>query len=94
MSTSLAIHPVSGDVYVGGYTNSTATPTFPGVSGGAQATPGGGNYDGLLSRFNANLTVPHKSTYLGSVDSDLLYTLAIHPLSGETMRPGPRPSAG
>ena len=52
---ALAIHPASGQVVVAGYTTS-ATTTFPGVSGGAQSTSGGGT-DAFVSRFSADLTL-------------------------------------
>ena len=51
---ALAIHPASGEVYVAGYTTSTAS-TFPGVGGGAQGSYGGGLHDAFVSRFTADL---------------------------------------
>ena len=79
---ALAIHPASGDVYVAGYTTS-ATTSFPGVSGGAQGASGGGTYDAFVSRFSADLTTLIKSTYLGAAAADYAYALAIHPVSGD-----------
>jgi hypothetical protein len=78
---ALAIHPVSGDVYVAGVTTSPTT-TFPGVSGGAQGHFGGG-FDAFVSRFSADLTSLRKSSYLGSADDDEAFALAIHPVSGD-----------
>ncbi|MFN3629497.1 MAG: SBBP repeat-containing protein, partial [Casimicrobiaceae bacterium] len=75
----LAIHPVSGEVYVAGSTNSSA---FPGTAGGAQASFGG-LYDAFVTRFNAKLTTQHQSTYLGGSANDDALALAIHPVSGE-----------
>ena len=78
---ALTIHPVSGDVYVAGYTNST---DFPGTLGGAQATLGGGNNpDAFVARLTADLTTLTKSTYLGGFGQDIAYALAIHPTSGD-----------
>ncbi|MEO8137811.1 MAG: hypothetical protein ABI831_28010, partial [Betaproteobacteria bacterium] len=78
---ALAIHPVSGDIYVAGYTFSL-TNTFPGVNGGAQANSGG-NQDGFVSRLSADLTVLRRSTYLGAGLDELANALAIHPVSGD-----------
>jgi hypothetical protein len=49
--TGLAIHPVTGHVYVAGYTTST---NFPDTSGGAQASNHGGN-DAFIARLTADL---------------------------------------
>jgi hypothetical protein len=49
---ALAIHPTTGDVYVAGVTEST---NFPGTSGGAQTSYGGGNKDAFVTRLTANL---------------------------------------
>jgi|GEM_PF-518001 len=81
-ANALAIHPASGEVYVAGYTNSTTT-TFPGVSGGAQGTYGGGSIDAFVSRFSADLGTLLRSSYLGAAGSDVALALAIHPASGE-----------
>ena len=54
-ANALAIHPVSGDVYVAGRTSSTGT-TFPRVAGGAQGSYGGASQDAFVSRFSADLT--------------------------------------
>lgn len=75
----LAIHPLSGEIYVAGHTEST---DLPGASGGAQATYGTG-FDAFISRFNATLTSRLQSTYLGGEMADIAYGLAIHPLSGD-----------
>ena len=42
-------------MYVAGYTNSPSN-TFPGVTGGAQGSYGGGSQDAFVSRFSADLT--------------------------------------
>ena len=81
VAQALAIHPLTGDVYVAGATAATTT-TFPGVSGGAQGTTGGGT-DAFIARLNATLTVLTKSTYLGGSGSDRGNGLAIHPVRGD-----------
>jgi hypothetical protein len=81
LASALAIHPVSGEVLVAGYTQST-TNTFPGVSGGAQGSSGGG-FDAFVSRFSADLGTLLRSSYLGAAGGDIAYALAIHPVSGE-----------
>jgi hypothetical protein len=48
----LAIHPITGDVYVAGETKST---NFPGTSGGAQTSYGRGDKDAFVARLTANL---------------------------------------
>ena len=82
VANAVAIHPASGEVYVAGYTSS-ATTTFPGVSGGAQGTSGGGSYDAFVSRFSADLGTLLRSSYLGGAGYDQANALAIHPASGE-----------
>ena len=77
LAYALAIHPATGEVYVAGYTNSTAS-SFPGVGSGAQGSLGGGIYDAFVSRFSADLTTLIKSTYLGAAGDDYAQALAIH----------------
>ncbi len=91
-ATALAIHPATGEVYVAGTTNS-ATTTFPGVSGGAQGSSGGGSFDAFVSRFSADLTTLIKSTYLGAAGDDFANALAIHPATGEVYVAGQTNSA-
>jgi hypothetical protein len=78
-ATGLAIHPMTGDVYVTGFTDST---NFPGTTGGAQPTFGGAT-DAFAARLNGALTVLIQATYLGGSGSDLATTLAIHPTGGD-----------
>jgi hypothetical protein len=81
---ALAVHPVSGEVLVAGYTDST---NFPGTAGGAQAGLSGGA-DAFVTRFNAALTSRLQSTYLGGSGFDHAYALAVHPVSGEVLVAG------
>jgi len=76
---ALAIHPVSGDVYVAGYTDSS---DFPGIAGGADATLGGFQ-DAFVVRLNSALTSLTQATFLGGSGTDFGNALAIHPVSGD-----------
>jgi FOG: PKD repeat len=79
---ALAIHPISGEVYVAGYTNST---NFPNTKGGAQASKAGhvNDYDAFVARLNSDLTQILQATYLGGNYWDEAKALAIHPKTGE-----------
>jgi hypothetical protein len=57
-----------GYVYVSGMTEST---NFPGTSGGAQASKGGGGIytDAFVAKLNSNLTSILQSTYLGGTST-------------------------
>jgi hypothetical protein len=81
-ANAMAIHPISGDVYVTGYTSSAAS-SFPGVSGGDQGTYGGGTADAFVSRFSADLTTLIRSSYLGAAGDDQATALAFHPTNGQ-----------
>jgi hypothetical protein len=83
---AMAIHPVSGEVYVAGSTSST---NFPGTIGGAQTSSAGA----FVSRFNATLTARLQSTYLGGSFGTSATALAIHPTSGDVYVAGDTQSA-
>jgi len=70
---SIAIDSV-GNVYVAGDTKST---DFPGTSGGAQPSYGGGDPDGFVTKLNSSLTSILQSTYLGGSRDDSPYAIAI-----------------
>lgn len=76
---ALAIHPISGDIYAAGASNST---DFPNTVGGVQGSSAGAG-DVFVARLNASLTVNLQSTYLGGSGYDAARSLAIHPTSGE-----------
>ena len=76
----LAIHPTTGDVYVGGFTSST---NLPGTTGGAQSAYNGGIYDFFVARLTASLTTLTQATYLGGSGDDEGGSLAIHPTTGD-----------
>ncbi|MEO8135934.1 MAG: kelch repeat-containing protein [Betaproteobacteria bacterium] len=71
---SLAIHPLTGHLLVGGYTESV---DFPGTSGGAQ--PSTTVAGGFAARLNASLTALLQATYF----SDAVSSIVAHPGSGD-----------
>jgi hypothetical protein len=86
---AVAIHPLSGEVYVAGDTKSL---DFPGTAGGAQptgasvGTPPGAVFmakDAFIARLSAGLTTLLQATYLGGQQDDIGWALAVHPTSGE-----------
>ena len=86
---ALAIHPVTGDVYVAGLTNSF---TFPKTAGGAQAAMSG-SQDGFVARLNANLTTLIQTTYIGGSGIDSVTGMAVHPIFGDVYVVGTTSSA-
>src|SRR5205085_4130663 len=62
IANAIAIHPVTGHVYVAGRTSST-TNTFPATMGGYQPA-NGGSTDAFVSGFTPELTNGLVSTYL------------------------------
>ena len=79
-AADLAIHPVTGDVYLVGTSDSNP---FPGTGGGAQPAYGGGVLDGFIARFTSALTTLIQTTYLGGALDDGVVGVAIHPASGD-----------
>jgi hypothetical protein len=77
---ALTIHPTTGEVYVAGRTRSFP---FPGTAGGAQEIGGISGWDAFIARLNKELTQILQSTYLGGLDVETAYALAIHPTTGE-----------
>ncbi len=63
----------TGDVYVAG---STSSNNFPGTTGGAQGSSGGGT-DAFVARLNSNLTQILQATYLGGSANDFANAIAI-----------------
>lgn len=82
---SLSIHPLTGDVLIGG----TTTSVVPGAAGGSQAQRfNSGNLQvAFFARFNAGLTSLLQSTYLGD-GSQILRSSFIHPLSNNLYAAG------
>ncbi len=75
----IVIHPVTGDVYVTGDTESN---DFPGIAGGADATFAG-DWEVFVSRLNSTLTTLFQSTFLGGSSYDYSKGIVIHPATGD-----------
>ena len=75
----IAVNPVSGDVYVAGFTSSA---DFPAAILGAQRGNAGSD-DGFVARLDPTLTQLLRATYLGGSDLDRIVAIAIHPGTGE-----------
>lgn len=78
---AIAIHPVTGDIYMGGRTDGAA-PTDPGV---AQQAYGGATSNGFITRHSADLGSRLAATHLGgsSGNGDEILAIAIHPQTGD-----------
>jgi hypothetical protein len=86
IGAALAISPISGDVYLGGWTSST---DLPYTAGGAQPSYGGGSEDAFVARLNPALTMIDRASYLGgSGNQDECWALAVHPMTGEVYLAG------
>src|SRR5215471_6475876 len=92
---ALAIEPTTGDVFVGGRTESV---DFPGTNGGAQSALRG-DADAFVARLNASLTSLEQATYLGgsfvraSGSREIVTALAIAPATGDVYVTGSTESA-
>ena len=89
-AASLAIHPISGEIYVGGTTNSNVI--FPMTAGAAQPTYGGGTADAFIARLNSTLTAMPQATYLGGNGSETAQALVIRGSTSEVLVAGPTQS--
>ena len=89
VSGSIALHPISGDVYVSGGTNST---NFPGTAGGIQPANRAPS-DVFVARLNASLTALAQATYLGGSGNEVGTAVVIHPSSGDVYVAGGTDSA-
>jgi hypothetical protein len=79
-AVALAIAPATGTVYVAGVTNSV---DFPGITGGAQNVPGGGQNDTFIARLNAGLTTLGQATFFGGTGEDRALAMTIAPTTGD-----------
>ena len=82
---ALAVDPSSGDVLIGGFTQST---DLPGAPGGAQPAKIGTGEDGYVARFDASLTRLIQSTYFGGTGDDFVTALAVDASTGEVLVAG------
>ncbi|MDW8312423.1 MAG: hypothetical protein RMK02_06765, partial [Burkholderiales bacterium] len=78
---AIAIHPLSGDVYVAG---GTASSSFPGTLGGAFSNRPGGSSVAVVVQFSATLTTLKQATYLQPPTGgySFAFAMAIHPADG------------
>lgn len=85
----VAVHPLTGDVYIAGNTNSTdLTDTTNGIQPGLL-----GGADAFVGRLRADLGVILQATYLGGTGGDSSTAIAVHPFNGEVIVAG-RAAAG
>lgn len=91
IAQGIAVHPVSGEVFVTGSTDST---DFPGTSGGAQAAYGGGAVDGFVARLDRTLTSLLQATYLGGRGFDRCFRISLLSNGGEVIVAGLTGSEG
>lgn len=64
----------AGNIYV---TSTTTSTNLPGTTGKAQSAYGGGSSDGLLAKFNSDLSALNWATYFGGSGTDASYNMAI-----------------
>jgi gliding motility-associated-like protein len=69
----------AGNIYLASCTQSNNFPVTPGA---LQATFGGGRQDGVILKFNPNLTSLLFGTYFGGSGDDACFALAINPVTG------------
>jgi hypothetical protein len=74
---SIDFNPVTGECYVGGYTNSNDFPT----TSGCFDQSFGGNGDGFLCKLSGDGSTILKSTFIGGSSQDKIYQLAIDSIS-------------
>jgi hypothetical protein len=86
---AVAVNGATGDVYAVGQTYSDA---LPGVSGGVNASYGGGG-DAFVSAIAADLT-RIQSSYLGGEDEDAADAVVLDPGTGEPIVAGTTSSVG
>ncbi len=80
----IAVHPVSGDVYVCGFTVSN---DFPGTANGAQPERAGDN-DAFVARLDSSLTRLLGATHLGGILQDKATAIVIDAARGAVYAAG------
>jgi gliding motility-associated-like protein len=76
----------TGNIYVASCTQSNDFPVIPGVA--IQGTFGGGRQDGVILKFNPNLTSLLFGTYFGGTGDDACFVLSINPVTGNLYAAG------
>jgi gliding motility-associated-like protein len=64
----------SGNIYI---TSTTSSANIPNTIGHAQPVYGGGASDGMLAKFNSNLSALNWATYFGGSDVDAAYSIGL-----------------
>jgi hypothetical protein len=82
IALAVLTHPQTGEVLLAGYTENSQ---FPGTSGGAQASHGGGLEDAFAARLSSTLRILRQATYIGGSEIDEGWAMAIHPVTGEVI---------
>ena len=77
--STMAIHPVSGEIYIGGQTFSANLPANVGGVYPSISTNG----DGFVSRMSPDLTELFQSTFLGGTGEDFVLSLVVDKLSNQ-----------
>ena len=90
LASVVAIHPVTGDIYIAG---STTSSPLPGTVGGSQSSLVG-SQDAFVVRFNATLTGTAQATYFGGAGIESVESIVIHPQTGEILIGGYTTSIG
>ncbi len=89
---AVAVHPVSGEIFLAGATSSTAF-TTP-VDAGAIQPSQAGSDDMFVARFSADLTVRAHATYLGTSSIDQARAIAFNAAGTEVLLAGLALGAG
>lgn len=76
---SIAVHPVTGNIYVTGWTSSS---DFPAVANGWQNSKAGA-MDAYVTVLESSLNGIIRSTYFGGASDDIATALAIDPQTGD-----------
>ena len=78
MNIDIAVHPLSGKIYMTGY---APTVDFPVTTNAAQQVYGGAG-DSFAAVFNAGLTSIETATYIGGNGVDSIQRILFHPTNG------------
>ncbi len=70
----------TGNICLASCTQSNNFPVTPGSP--IQATFGGGRQDGVIVKFNSNLTAVLFSTFFGGIGDDACFVMSVNPISG------------
>lgn len=76
LATAMAIHPTTGEIYVGGFAESTS---FPFTTGYQTARTNIGSFEAWIARLNANLAAAPApvATWLGGTSFEEIFAIAV-----------------